>query len=261
MRILILGDVVGKSGRCALKRFIEKDTVKFDILIVNVENSAGGFGITVKIFNELKSAGVDFMTSGNHIWDKKEAISVLNEFSDSIIRPANYPPGVAGKGFSIIEKNGKKIGIINLLGRVFMEPLDDPFRKSMEIIDFFNKNWVNIIIIDFHAEATAEKQALGWYLDGKVSAIVGTHTHVQTSDERLLENGTFYISDLGMCGSVDSVIGTKIEDALYRFNYLVPHTFTVASGNEEIQGILLEINEEDGKVNNFKRIKEKVLCN
>ena len=260
MKIVFLGDIIGKSGRCAFKKFVESGMYDYDVLIVNVENVAGGFGITKKIFDELIKIGVDVMTSGNHIWDKKEGVSLLDDFSDTIIRPANYPEGVPGKGYTVIEKNGYKLGVVNLLGRVFMEPLDDPFRASKKIIEQIKNEGVNAVFIDFHAEATAEKQALGWYLDGEITALVGTHTHVQTSDERILEKGTFYLSDAGMCGSMDSVIGTKKEDAIYRFNYLIPHKFNVAGGNEEVQGIFLEINESSGSVDNYQRIKEKISC-
>ena len=260
MNILFLGDVFGKSGRCALKNFLSNTTLNYDFLIVNVENSAGGFGITRKIFNEYINMGVDFMTSGNHIWDNKDGIPLLDDFPDKIIRPANYPDGVPGKGFATVNINNIKIGIVNLLGRVFMEPLDDPFRKATEIVSDLKSQNVKIIVVDFHGEATAEKQALGWYLDGKVSAVFGTHTHVQTSDEKILDQGTLYITDVGMCGSDNSVIGIKKEHALHKLMYHTPGKFNVATGREEVQGIFFEINESTGFVNNFVRIKEFVEC-
>jgi len=261
MKILFLGDVFGKSGRCVLKKYIKSTALSYDYLIVNVENSAGGFGITRKVFNELKDAGVDFMTSGNHIWDNKDGVPLLSEFPDTIIRPANYPPGVSGEGFALVDVKGVKVAVINLLGRVFMEPLDDPFRKVTEIMSQIKSQNVKVVIVDFHAEATAEKQTLGWFLDGEVSVVLGTHTHVQTADERLLEKGTLYITDVGMCGSINSVIGINKEDALHRLRYQIPGKFTVASGNGEVQGLFFEVNEETGFVENFKRIKEFVECN
>ncbi len=255
MKILFLGDIVGKPGRRAVKKFLSEFR-DFDFLIANVENSAGGFGITGPVFNELKEMGIDVMTSGNHIWDKKDGAKVLDEYPEFILRPANYPPGVMGKGYTVRKKNNFKIGVINLQGRVFMDPIDDPFRKAEEILDEIRSE-ADIIIVDFHAEATAEKQALGWFLDGKVTAVIGTHTHVQTADERLLKKGTFYITDAGMCGSVDSVIGTKIEDALYRIRFQIPVRFNVAKGEEEVQGVLIEI-DNAGRVVDYKRIKERI---
>lgn len=257
MKVLFLGDIIGKPGRRSVRKFLSKKKEEFDFVIANVENSAGGFGITGPVFEELKEMGVDFMTSGNHIWDKKDGAKVLDQFPEFIIRPANYPPGVMGHGFAIRNAGNLRIGIINLQGRVFMEPIDDPFRKADEIIQEI-KEKVDIIIVDFHAEATAEKYALGWYLDGRVTAILGTHTHVQTADERILNKGTFYITDVGMCGSVDSVIGTRIEDALSKFKYQTPVRFNMAKGNEEVQGVLITIDEKNKMVVDYKRIKEKV---
>ena len=256
MKVLFLGDIVGKPGRRAVKKFLER-FASFDLVIANVENSAGGFGITGPVFQELKEMGIDVMTSGNHIWDKKDGAKVLDEYPQFIIRPANYPPGVMGKGFVVRNINGTEVGIINLQGRVFMEPIDDPFRKAEDILEEISSR-TKIILVDFHAEATAEKYALAWFLDGRVTAIFGTHTHVQTADERILPGGTFYITDAGMCGSVDSVIGTRIEDALRKFRFQTPVRFNVAKGNEEVQGILLEIDEEKGRVTSYKRIKEKI---
>ncbi len=259
IKILFLGDIIGKPGRRSVKRYLEKIGDDVDFVVANVENSAGGFGITPPVFNELKEMGIDVMTSGNHIWDKKDGARVLDEYPQFIIRPANYPPGVMGRGFVVRDVDGISVAVINLQGRVFMEPIDDPFRKAEEILEEISSK-ADIILVDFHAEATAEKYALSWFLDGKVTAIFGTHTHVQTADERVLPRGTFYITDAGMCGSVDSVIGTRIEDALRKFRYQTPVRFNVARGNEEVQGVLLEIEEGEkpGKVKNFKRIKEKV---
>ncbi len=257
MRILFLGDIIGKPGRRSVKRFLsQKEQLGINLVIANVENSAGGFGITPPVFNELREIGIDIMTSGNHIWDKKEGAKLLDEYPEVIIRPANYPPGVRGKGWAVRKVGGFNIAIVNLQGRVFMDPIDDPLRKAEGILAEI-RGVSDIIIVDFHAEATAEKYALGWYLDGKVTAVIGTHTHVQTADERLLRKGTFFISDAGMCGSVDSVIGTRIEDALYRFKYLTPIRFNVARGNEEVQGVLLDL-DGFGRVIDFKRVKERI---
>ncbi|RKY37279.1 MAG: TIGR00282 family metallophosphoesterase [Candidatus Omnitrophota bacterium] len=259
MRILIFGDIVGKPGRQAVHKILPelKYREKIDFVIANGENSAGGSGITPKIFNELICSGIDVLTSGDHIFKNKEILQVI-DYQDRLLRPANYPDEVYGRGFCVIKaKSGQKIGVLNLLGRVFMEPLDCPFRKSLEIIKQIREQ-TSIIIVDMHAEATSEKIAMGWYLNGKVSVVLGTHTHVQTADERVLpEFGhTAYITDIGMTGAIDSVIGRKVEQILKRFLNHTPEKFEVAVKNVELQGIIVEIDEHTGAAKSIKRVKE-----
>ncbi len=259
MNILMIGDIVGEPGREAVRKIIPvlKDREKIDFIIANGENAAGGSGITPKIFNELISLGVDVITSGDHAFKKREILDII-DYQDRLLRPANYPEGVPGKGHTIIKtKNNEKIGVINLVGRVFMEPLDCPFRRATEILKEI-KAETEIVIVDVHAEATSEKIALGWYLNGKVSAVLGTHTHVQTADERILpmQNSTAYISDIGMSGSIDSVIGRTIDEILVRFLNHVPTRFKVADKNVQLQGVIVEVDKNDGKAKSIKRIQE-----
>ncbi|NLP44927.1 MAG: TIGR00282 family metallophosphoesterase, partial [Peptococcaceae bacterium] len=200
MWILFIGDVVGKPGREAIKSFLPglKQEYSLDLVIANGENAAGGRGITKEVANELFDYGIDFLTMGNHVWDNKDILKFIND-ERRLIRPANYPKGVPGKGHATIIRNGIKVGIINLSGRAFLAPLENPFTMVMKLINELALE-IPIIIVDFHAEATSEKVAMGWMLDGKVSAVVGTHTHIQTADARILEKGTAYITDVGMTG-------------------------------------------------------------
>ncbi len=224
-----------------------------DLVIANCENAAGGAGITPSIADDLFRCGVDVLTSGNHVWRKKEVFEML-KLDHRIVRPANYPEGVPGSGSTVIESSsGVKVGILNLMGRVFMEPLDCPFRTAEKEIARL-RLITPVIIIDMHAEATSEKIALGWFLDGKVSCVFGTHTHIQTADERILPKGTAFITDLGMTGPYDSVIGRRIEQILERFLTSLPHKSDVAEGNVQMRGILLEVNPATGKAVSVERI-------
>ncbi len=261
MKILMIGDIVGEPGRQAVRKIIPvlKRTEGIDFIIANGENAAGGSGITPLIFNELISSGVDVVSSGDHIFKKKEVLEIIN-FQDKLLRPANYPPGVPGHGYTILSAGtNRKIGVINLLGRVFMDSLDCPFRCGLELVKKI-KAETPIVIVDIHAEATSEKIALGWYLNGQATVVAGTHTHVQTADERILpeHDYTAYISDLGMTGSIDSVIGRKIEQILIRFLNRVPTRFEVADKNVQLQGIIIEVDEKTGRALSIKRIQEKM---
>ena len=256
MRILFVGDIVGKPGRQAIHEILRKviKDHQIDFTIANGENAAGGMGITPSIALEMLDEGVDVLTSGNHIWAKKEIIPFLNE-ENRILRPANYPPQVPGRGMGIFQSgNGQKVGVLNLEGRVFMRHLDCPFRVGEKEIETLWEE-TNIIIVDFHAEATSEKMAMGWFLNGKVSAVLGTHTHVQTSDERILNGGTAYITDVGMTGPLASVIGIRKQVALERLLTQIPWKFDVATEEIELQGVVIEVDPKTGKSKNIQRIK------
>ena len=231
IRILMIGDVVGRPGRRAVIDNVPglvRDE-RINLTIANGENAAGGNGITREVAGELFSAGVEVITMGNHVWNKKEIYNLISR-EERIIRPCNYPPGAPGAGYGRYEtKNGIKVGVINLSGRVFMPDLDCPFRKADEVLPVL-RDWSNIILLDFHAEATSEKIAMAYHLEGKVSAVCGTHTHVQTADERVLPGGTAFITDLGMTGPMDSVIGVKKEAVLEKFITQIPKKFEVATG-------------------------------
>ena len=257
MRLLFVGDIVGRAGRKALTdhldRLIDKHFV--DLVVVNGENAAAGYGLTASVLRELFDAGADVVTSGNHIWDKKEIMPVLEKES-RLLRPANYPPGLPGYGSGIYETAaGIKVGVLNLEGRVFMKNLDCPFRAADFLVQEL-KQVTPIIFVDFHAEATSEKQALGFYLDGRVSAVVGTHTHVQTADERILPEGTGYLTDVGMTGSQDAIIGNQKESALDRFLTQLPVRLEVAKKDPQLCATLLTINEETGRCESIERIQQ-----
>jgi len=222
MKILFIGDIVGRPGRNAVCKIVPemRKELMLDFVVANAENSSGGSGITPQTAGELFNASVDVLTSGDHIWKRKEIFELIH-FEPRIIRPANFPSGAPGRGFGIYQAaSGAKIGIVNLLGRVFLEPLDCPFKAVRDVVAQSDKE-TNTIIVDIHAEATSEK-CLGWYLDGDVSAVIGTHTHVQTADERILPKGTAYITDAGMAGPFDSVLGRRVEDVLEKFLGCVP---------------------------------------
>ncbi len=259
MKILFVGDVVGKPGRdaiCALVPALTKE-LGLDFVVVNAENAAGGSGITPKVTAELFSCGVDVFTSGDHIWKRREILDIINQ-EERILRPVNYPSGAPGRGACIYKSgNGTKIGVINVQGRVFMHPLECPFKSARKAQEELSRE-AKIILVDIHAEATSEKIALGWYLDGLVSAVVGTHTHVQTADECILPGGTAYITDLGMAGPMDGVIGRKKEEVLERFVTSVPVKFSVAENDVQLQGVVLEIDEKTGKAQSIVRIKRKL---
>ncbi len=251
MKILCIGDIIGRTGRNALKHFLSEiiKEEEIDFVIANGENAAGGFGLTKKVFNELKSLDIDVITSGNHIWDKKEITEFIDK-EETLLRPANYPNSVPGRGYGIFKKNEKSIGVINLMGRVFMGiPLDCPFKKFDEIYEKI-KDSVDYIIVDFHGDATSEKQAFGFYVDGRVDLVVGTHSHVQTSDERFLPNGTGYITDLGLTGTLESVIGMEKEEAIHKFLTGMPVKYKVAKGKFAFQGLIF-----DTKEKTLKRLK------
>ena len=255
MRVLFIGDIVGKPGREAVKRFIKPLQVEYkvDVTIANAENAAAGKGLTKEIAEELYNQGIQFLTMGNHVWDQREIMNFIDR-EPRLIRPANYPVGAPGQGYGFIRTLGKKIGVLNLSGRIFLPPLEDPFSGAIRWINQM-KQETPIIIVDFHAEATSEKVALGWFLDGKVSAVVGTHTHIQTADARLLEQGTAYITDVGMTGPRDSVLGVKKEIIINRFLTQLPAKFELAKGPIQINAVLLEIDEESGQTRKIEAIQ------
>lgn len=262
--ILFLGDVIGKPGRLVVKKYLQSlkqgeivnngQVAAFpDFVVVNVENAAHGFGVTKDNIADLKEIGVDVFSGGNHTFDRKEIFDFIDS-EPTVLRPANYPEGTAGKGYCIIEKNGRKLGVINVMGRVFMEPLQSPFLVADELIKKVQEE-TNIILVDMHAEATAEKVALGWYLDGRVSGVVGTHTHVQTADERLLHKGTAFITDAGCCGPTDGVIGMATEGVFRRMVKQLPSRFEIAAGPVVCCGVLITVEAETGRAVAIERIR------
>ncbi len=256
MRILFIGDIVGKAGRQALEGLLERTHAdhRIDFTVANCENAAGGMGITPVIASEFLDLGIDVLTSGNHIWAKKEIVPFLDE-EERLLRPANYPEGVPGRGTGLFRLgNGQKVGVVNLEGRVFMKNLECPFRVGERETGRLREE-TRIILVDFHAEATSEKMALAWFLNGKASALLGTHTHVQTSDERVLSGGTAYITDVGMTGPLASVIGIRRQIALDRFLTQIPWKFDVATEEIELQGVILDVEEETGKSRSIQRIR------
>lgn len=258
MKILFIGDIVGKPGRNiarkVLKDFRKKEGIS--AVIANGENAAGGSGLTPALAEELFDAGIDVLTSGDHIWKKREIYAYLDS-TKNLVRPANYPKGVPGTGSTAIDiKGAGKIGVINLIGRVFMDAVDCPFEKAKEEVEKL-KAETPVIIVDMHAEATSEKVAMGWHLDGKVSAVIGTHTHIQTADEKILPKGTAYITDCGMTGPYDSVIGRSKEQILERFITQLPTRFEMASEGVEMHGVIIEIDEKTGKALGIKRVQQK----
>ena len=257
LKILAIGDLVGESGVRKLKELLPKirEEEKIDFVIVNAENSADGMGITNKIFNELKALHIDAITMGNHTWGKKDIFGFIDD--KILIRPANYVSKVPGKGYGIYECKGKKICVVNLIGRTDMNvQSENPFTRMQSILEKV-KDKADIIILDFHAEATAEKIAMGYYLDGKVTVIFGTHTHVQTADETILEKGTAYITDIGMTGPAKSVIGMDIDASIKRFETTLPEKYKVASGEAKLNGCIFEINDENCRVNKITRVARK----
>jgi len=256
MRILFIGDIVGKVGRSCVRGLLHRvvSSFKTTYVIANGENAAGGFGINEKVANELFAAGVDLITGGNHIWDKKEAAGYLAK-EDRVLRPLNYPPGVPGQGSIILKREGRpSLGVINLSGRVFMPPLDCPFRAAESTVETMGRE-CSAILIDFHAEATSEKIAFGHYMDGKVSAVIGTHTHVQTADEKILPGGTAYITDVGMTGPSHSVIGVDKDVIIEKFLTQMPKKFTTAKGAGMFSGVIVDIDDRDGKATAIQRIQ------
>ena len=258
MNLLFIGDIVGSPGRQAIKDLLPGLVKEYnlDFVVANAENAAGGSGITPKVAQELFAAGVDVLTSGDHIWKKRDVFEIIDQ-EERILRPLNFPGQAPGRGFGIFKKKNKAIGVINVQGRVFMEALECPFRAAGKAQEELAKE-TKVILLDIHAEATSEKIALGWYLDGLVSAVVGTHTHIQTADERILPGGTAYITDAGMTGPYDSVIGRQTQDVLQRFLTAVPTRFEVATENVQLHGVLLDIDQDSGKARVITRIQKKL---
>lgn len=256
MKILFVGDVYGKPGRRAAALLIPKliETHGVDFCIVNGENSAGGFGITEKIGKKFHAYGADVITTGNHVWDQKESISYIQS-GDRILRPANYPDDVGGIGAGVFEsREGVPVGVVSLQGRTNMLDLDCPFRLGDKLVSDLREK-TPIIVIDFHAEATSEKIAMGWFMDGKVSAVLGTHTHVQTADEQVLPQGTAYMTDAGMTGPHDSVIGAEKEAAVRRFINRMPVRFEPATGDVKLCGAVIDVDENTGKAVSIERLR------
>ena len=255
MKILFIGDIVGRSGRELIRRGL-KDLVRhhdLDLVIANAENSANGFGVTKDIGDTILGYGVDVMTSGNHIWDKKEVLEYIAR-EPRLVRPTNFPAGAPGKGsYVATARDGRAVGVINAMGRVHMAPLDDPFAAVLRDIDAI-RGKTRVIIVDFHAEATSEKMAMGWFLDGKVTLVVGTHTHVQTADERLLHHGTAYLTDAGMTGAHDAIIGMEREPSMVRFLTGMPAKFEPATANPRLNGVIVEADPSTGRALGVTRV-------
>jgi metallophosphoesterase (TIGR00282 family) len=255
MILLFVGDVVGKPGREAVKALLPGlvDRHRADCVVVNVENAAGGFGITVDVMAELSALPVDCFTSGNHIWDKKDGVALLDEMP-RILRPANYPAGNPGRGVWVGETAaGVPVAVVNLEGQVFMKALESPFRVAERILAELPRE-VRVVLVDFHAEATSEKQALAFHLDGRVSAVLGTHTHVPTADERVLPGGTALLTDVGMTGPYEGIIGFRADKVLHRFLYQTPSSFELAKRDVRLAAVVLDIDEQSGKTRSIERL-------
>jgi 2',3'-cyclic-nucleotide 2'-phosphodiesterase len=257
VRILFVGDIFGQPGKHAASRFVPEfiRERKIDLCVANGENAAGGFGLTGNIADKLFSYGIDVITSGNHIFDRQELHEVLAR-STSILRPANYPPGVPGRGYTLIKaRNGMKVAVVNLQGRIFMQPIDSPFAIADQILERIGQE-TRLIFVDMHAEATSEKLALAHWLDGRVSAVVGTHTHVMTADERILPRGTAFITDVGMTGPHESIIGVRIEQSLQKIVKQMPVRFSPAERGVKFSAVIVELNDSTGKALAIERIFE-----
>ena len=255
MNLLFIGDVVGAPGQRVLAAHLPtlRERLKLDLVIANGENAAGGFGITRDAARELFDIGIDVLTNGNHAWDRREALEYIVT-EPRLLRPQNYPPGTPGSGWYVVEARGAKIGVLNLMGTAFMHPtLACPFRAADDVLAQKPAD-VDMILVDFHAETTSEKWSMGWHLNGRVSAVVGTHTHVPTADERVLPGGTAYISDVGMTGCYQSVIGMDIQKTLRRFLHKLPERFDVAQGKATLCAVAIDIDEQTGKSRSIRRI-------
>jgi 2',3'-cyclic-nucleotide 2'-phosphodiesterase len=255
VKLLFVGDVIGKPGRRALQRVLPRlvDQHRADFVVVNVENSAGGFGVTPEVLNDIADLPIDCYTTGNHVWDKKEVYELLGR-EKRLLRPANYPEGNPGVGLYVGETAaGTPVGVINLEGMVFMSNLESPFRTADRLLATLDPK-VKVILVDFHAEATSEKQAMAFYLDGRVSAVLGTHTHVPTADERILPNGTALQTDVGMTGPYESVIGMRADKVLKRFLLQTPSSFEVAKRDVRLAGTVIEVDEATGKAMKIERL-------
>jgi 2',3'-cyclic-nucleotide 2'-phosphodiesterase len=257
MKILMIGDVVARPGRIAVLERIQdlREQHSIDLAIMNAENVAGGFSITPHLADELFAGGIDVMTSGNHIFDKREVIEYI-ERQPRLLRPANYPPGTPGKGIWVGDVGETRVAVISLMGRVFMPPSDDPFRAVDELINSLSPE-VKVRLVDMHCEATSEKTAMGWYLDGRASAVVGTHTHVQTADERILPEGTAYLTDLGMTGSYSGVIGMDRHDVLARFTSVTTKRAEHSKGDVRICAAVIDVDETTGRAREISRLSLK----
>ncbi len=258
MKILIIGDIVGRPGRHAVKALapLLRDELKYDLFIANAENAAGGKGITTDTMNEILASGVDVITTGDHVFQQSCAVEALE--NNKILRPLNYPNTAPGNGWTIVETaSGIKIAVVNLLGRVFMKPVDCPFKAVERILEDIRQH-TNIIIVDIHAEATSEKIAMGWFLNGKVSAVCGTHTHVQTADNRVLSNGTACLTDLGMTGARDSILGCEVEPVMNHFLTGMPNRYKIAKNNVWLTGAIIDIDDSTGKANSIELVRKTV---
>jgi metallophosphoesterase (TIGR00282 family) len=255
MNILMIGDIFGESGRAALAKLLPrlKEEHHVDFTVVNIENAASGFGVTPQIARATLDLGVDVLTSGNHIWDRKEIVEYIGR-ENLLLRPANYPSGTPGVGSITVKAGPHRVAVLNLMGRVFMSPIDCPFQKADEIVPELRRE-TPIILVDMHAEATSESVAMGWYLDGRVSAVVGTHRHVQTADERVLPGGTAYITDMGMTGPVDGVIGVDRDLILQRFLTHMPIRFEPAKGPAALCGVVITVDPETGRSTDIRRLR------
>ena len=255
MNILMVGDVFGEPGRAALGKLLPRlrQEHAIDLAVVNVENAAGGFGVTPSMAKQFLEQGADVMTSGNHIWDKKEIIEYITR-ENLLLRPANFPSGTPGSGFITVKAGPHRVAVLNMMGRVFMTPIDCPFRKADELLPELRRD-TPVILVDFHCEATSESQAMGWYLDGRVSAVVGTHRHVQTADERVLPQGTAYITDLGMTGPTEGVIGVNRDMIIQRFLSQMPVRFEPATGPAALHGVVIVVDPDTGRASDIRRLR------
>lgn len=255
MRVMLVGDVIGRPGRRTFRKYVQqlRREKAIDVVIANGENSAAGKGLTRTSLDELYSGGADIVTTGNHVWDKKDVLKFIDQ-EPFLIRPANYPDGTPGKGYCLYPFKAKTIGVMNLSGRSFMPALDCPFQKVDAILQEIRKQ-CDIIFLDFHAETTSEKMAMGWYLDGRVNGVVGTHTHIQTADERILPRGTAYITDLGMVGPWNSVLGVQTDKIIYKFTTGMPVRFEVeAEGPQVFSAVIVEIDDKSNQTLGIERI-------
>jgi 2',3'-cyclic-nucleotide 2'-phosphodiesterase len=257
MRILFLGDIVGKPGRQAVTALLPRliDHERLDFVVANCENVTNGSGVDPKSARDLLAAGVDVLTSGNHVWRRKEILEFI-AMERRLLRPANFPPMVPGRGWTVAETaDGTSVGVINLIGRVYMDSVDCPFRAAESVLREIGPR-ARVVLVDMHADATSEKGAMGWFLDGKVTAVLGSHTHVQTADERVLPGGTAYLTDAGMCGPTDSVIGVKQELAIERFLTHMPVKFEVAGGPVVVQGAFIDLDPQTGRAESIRRLQQ-----
>jgi 2',3'-cyclic-nucleotide 2'-phosphodiesterase len=255
VRLLFIGDIVGKPGREAVRRGLKSivETYDIDLVVANAENAAAGFGVTKDIGDAILACGVDVMTSGNHIWDKKEVVTYIAG-EPRLLRPANYAAGVPGRGSYLAQtSDGRAVGVVNVMGRVHMQPLDNPFTVVLKEVEALRAR-TRVILVDMHAEATSEKVAMGWHLDGKVTAVVGTHTHVQTADERILPHGTAYLTDVGMTGPHDSIIGMEREPSLARFLTGMPSRFEPATGDVRLNAVVITADDKTGHASAIVRL-------